>query len=118
MLSLFTKPAMKDKKLRIILNVNLVLLLLMIIMLFRFLTGLTAGNDIDPVVIIGSLVTIACLCYSLAFFIWNLMLYIPVFFAKIVKAGYYRNAIIILIAAVVIPYSLLLILLLIALLAG
>lgn len=97
---------MKDKKLKILLNVNFVLILVMMVMLFRFFMELTSGNDIDPVIIIGSLITIACLCYALAFFIWNLVLYIRVFFSKIIKTGYYTNTIIILIAGVIIPYIL------------
>jgi hypothetical protein len=52
---------MKDRKLKILLNVNLALILLLIILLIWFFIGLTAGNDIDPVIIIGSLVIIACL---------------------------------------------------------
>ena len=111
---IFITSNMKNKKLKILLNVNLAFILLLIILLCSFFIGLTAGNDIDPVIIIGSLIIVAALLYSLVFFAWNLVIYITVFIRKIIKRVHYRNTIIILIAAVVIPYFLLLILWLMA----
>ena len=92
----------KNTKVLLILN-QINIAAIMALEVYSFF-DLTKGDDIDPIIITGSLIILVCLLYSFSFFVWNLILLLRIQFKQQNKPAYYKNAIIILIMAVIIPY--------------
>ena len=95
-----------DKKARIILAIYFIMIPILVIFFLVGLISLNSTRDIDPVIIIGSLLLIGCILYSIPFFIWNTVICYQVFIRKTAQSYYFMNAILILILSVIIPYSL------------